>query len=170
VHATVAALPAPVDGLRTLALGDEYLVAAVPVADDRALLPSLTVERAASTRLLLPPRDANPALHNAVVALFRNAGLSPDIVELSEPRADVAMLAVASGAGVALLPRSVRDRHTSPGVRLVDVATSEPAFQYALLTHPHDDNLPTRTLMAAMSNAVERAEPPATPAPLALVA
>ena len=61
--AALAALPAPVDGLRTTVLGDEHLVAAVPVSDDRALEPTLTLERLASSRLLLPPRDANPAFH-----------------------------------------------------------------------------------------------------------
>jgi DNA-binding transcriptional LysR family regulator len=170
VDAAVVTLPAPVDGLRALSLGDEHLVAAVPVTDDRALLPSLTIERAASSRLLLLPRDANPALHNAVVSLYRAAGLSPDIVELAEPRVDLAMLAVASGAGVALLPRAVKERHTSPGIRLVDVASTEPAFQYALLTHPHDDSLPTRALMDALARTAEQLEPPAKPVPLVLVA
>jgi DNA-binding transcriptional LysR family regulator len=170
VDAAITALPAPVDGLRTLSLGVEHLVAAVPVTDDRALLSAMTIERIGPRRLLMPPRDANPALHNAVVSLYRAAGLSPHLVELAEPRVDLAMLAVASGAGVALLPRSVKERHTSPGVRLVDVTSPEPAFEYALLTHPHDDSLPTRALMDALSRAVEQTEPPATPAPLSLVA
>lgn len=170
LDAAVVALPASVDGLRAMSLGDEHLVAAVPVTDDRALQPALTIERAASPRLLLLPRDANPALHNAVVSLYRAAGLSPDVVELAEPRVELAMLAVASGAGIALLPRAVKDRHTSPGVRLVDVTSPEPVFQYALLTHPHDDRLPTRALMDALARAAEQLEPQAKPAPLSLVA
>jgi DNA-binding transcriptional LysR family regulator len=170
IDAAIATLPAPIEGLRAMPLGLEYLVAAVPVTDDRALQPSLSIERIASPRVLLLPREANPALHNAVVSLYRSAGLSPDLVELAEPRADLAMLAVASGGGIALLPRAVKDRHTIPGIRLVDVASSEPAFAYALLTHPHDDSLSTRALMDALSRTVEQPERPVTPAPLSLVA
>jgi DNA-binding transcriptional LysR family regulator len=170
LDAAITALPAPVDGLRTLSLGQEHLVAAVPVTDDRALQPALAIERVASSRLLLLPRDANPPLHNAVVSLARDAGLSPDIVELAEPRVELAMLAVASGAGIALLPRSVKERHTSPGIRLVDVTSPEPVFAYALVTHYHDDSLPIRALMDAFSRAAEQLEPPARNAALSLVA
>ena len=170
IDAVVTALPAPVDGLRTISLGHEQLVAAVPVNDDRGLAPTVTLERLASSRVLIPPRDANPAFHNAVVALFRNAGLSPALVELAEPRADLAMLAVASGAGVALLPRSVKERHTSHGIRLVDVDSPEPAFEYAVVTHPHDDRLPTRALLQALTRTVEQSEPPMVLRPLSLVA
>ena len=120
--------------------------------------------------MLLPPRDANPALHGAVMSLYRDAGRSADIVELAEPRVDLALLAVASGAGVALLPRSVKQRHTSPGIRFVDVDSPEPAFEYALLTHPHDDSLPARALVDAFSRAASQPEPAPAHAPLALVA
>ena len=143
----------------------------MPVSDDRALQPALTLERVASSRLLLPPRDANPTFHNAVVSMYRNEGLSPDLVELAEPRADLAMLAVASGAGIALLPRSVKERHTSPGIRLVDVTAPEPVFQYAALTHPDDDGLPTRALLHALTRAADQPSATAAPAPaLSLVA
>ncbi len=168
--AVITALPAPVDGLRTTLLGDEHLLAAVAVNDDRGLQPELTLARIATSRVLLPPRDANPTFHTAVVSLFRAEALSPELVELPEPRADLDLLAVASGAGVALLPRSVKERHTSPGVRLVDVTTPEPAFQYAALTHPDDDGLPTRALLHALMGAADQpATPAATPA-LSLVA
>jgi DNA-binding transcriptional LysR family regulator len=159
LDAVIAALPAPVEQLRAVSLSDEYLVAAIPVTDDRALETELPLERVALSRLLLPPRDASPALHSAVISLCRGAGLSPAIVELAEPRVDLAMLAVASGAGIALLPRSVKDRHASPGIRLVDVATAEPGFEYALVTHPHDDSLPTRALLHGFARAGEQPEP-----------
>ena len=169
--AVITALPAPVEGLRTTPLGDEHLVAAVPVSDDRALEAALTLERVATSRLLLPPRDANPAFHNAVVSMYRDEGLAPRLAELPEPRADLAMLAVASGAGIALLPRSVKDRHVSPGVRLVDVEAPEPVFQYAALTHPDDDGLPTRALLHALAAAAEQPSATRAAAPaLALVA
>ncbi len=169
-NAVITALAAPVDGLRTTLLGDEHLLAAVAVNDDRGLQPELTLERVATSRLLLPPRDANPTFRNAVVSLFRSEGLTPEFVELPEPRADLALLAVASGAGVALLPRSVKERLTSPGIRLVDVTTAEPAFQYAALTHPDDDGLPTTALLHALTDAARQRAAPTARRSLSLVA
>jgi DNA-binding transcriptional LysR family regulator len=171
LDAAVAGLPAPVDGLRALPLGGERMTAAVPVTDSHALAPALSIERLAAARLLVLPRTANPAFHNAVVALYREARLWPTLVELPEPGVELALLAVASGAGIALLPGSVKDRHASPGIRFVDVALSEPVFDYALLTHPQDDSLPTRALLRALTRSVERAEAPAAAhAPLTLAA
>jgi DNA-binding transcriptional LysR family regulator len=161
LHAAIAALPAPVGGLRTTSIGEEHLVAAVPVSDGHALDQALTIERLASSRLLLLPRDANPAFHNAVVALYREAGLSPTLVELSEPRVDLALLTVASGGGIALLPSSVKERYTSPGIRLVDVVGDAPMFEYAVLTHPDDGSVATRALVHALVRATERPEPQA---------
>ena len=46
------------------------------------------------------PRDANPAFHNAVVAMCHTAGLSPTLVEIPEPRVEHVLLAVAAGAGI----------------------------------------------------------------------
>jgi DNA-binding transcriptional LysR family regulator len=76
-------------------------------------------------------------------------------------------IGAACGAGVALLPRAAKARHASPGIRLVDVSSPEPVFQYALLTHPHDDSLSTDALLDALAGSLE---PSAKPAPLSLVA
>jgi DNA-binding transcriptional LysR family regulator len=171
LDAAVVALPAPVNGLRTTSLGDEHIVAAVPVTDSRALDPALSIERLAHGRILLLPRDANPAFHNAIVSLCRDSAVTPSLVELAEPRVDLALLAVASGAGVALLPRSVKDRHSSPGVRLVDLACAAAAFEFAVVTHPDDSSLATRALLDTLARAVERPEPHAVaPAELPLAA
>jgi DNA-binding transcriptional LysR family regulator len=170
LDAVVAGLPAPVEGLCTMSLGHEHLAAALPVNDDRAIDPELTIDRLASGRVLLLPRAANPAFHSAVVSMYRDAGLSPMLVELPEPRVELALLAVASGAGIALLPRSIKERHTSPGIRLVDVAAVGPVFEYALLTHPHDESPATRTLLSALARQVERVDPTPARAPLALAA
>jgi DNA-binding transcriptional LysR family regulator len=169
LDAVIAGLPAPVSDLRTLSLGDEHLAAAMPATDARVDDPELGIEQLASSRLLVLPHQANPAFHNAVVSVYRDAGLSPTIVELPEPRVDLALLAVASGGGVALLSRSSRDRYASPGVRVVDVMTDEPMFEYALVTHPEDDRLATRALARALSRSIERAAI-ATHGPLTLAA
>jgi DNA-binding transcriptional LysR family regulator len=82
--------------------------------------------------------------------MCRDAGLSPDLIEVSEARTDHALLAVASGAGMALLPESAVERHVVPGVRCVAVDRAEPAFESAILTLPStsDELAPARFLRA----------------------
>jgi DNA-binding transcriptional LysR family regulator len=162
LDAVVAGLPARTDGLRVHPLGDEHLAAAVPVTDARAVEPTLTLEALAASRLLVPPRAVNPAFHTGVVSLFRDARLAPTLVELTEARVELALLSVASGSGIALLGSSIKERHTSPGIRFVDVAAPRPVLEYALVTRTHDDTLATRALLQAVLRAVDQAEPQAT--------
>ena len=128
LDAAVIPLPAAVSGLRVTELGDEHAIAAVPIGHDHATRAVIDLEQVAPERLLLLPRDTNRALHDSVVAALHQAGLAPTLVEL--PNADVerALLAVASGAGMALLPESVAERYAAPGVRFVPLAGSRPAF------------------------------------------
>ena len=115
LDAAVVGLPAPTRGLRATSLGHQSLIAALPAADPRGLEPELTLEQLDPERLVMLPRDANPALHDAIVALCREAGLSPAFVEAAEPRVEAVLLAVAAGAGTALLPASVTERYAAPG-------------------------------------------------------
>jgi DNA-binding transcriptional LysR family regulator len=75
-------------------------------------------------------------------------------VELPEPRVENALLAVAAGAGLALLPESVADRHAAPGIRLVPVQVAAPAIHNALLTHADDDSLATVAFQRALTHAL----------------
>ena len=108
------------------------------------------------------PRDANPALHDAVVSLCREAGLSPTFVEAPEPRVEAVLLAVAASGGAALLPAAVTQRYAAPGVRLVELTGVEPAFETAVLTRPDTDGLATHGFLRAVSHAARprRAAPP----------
>jgi DNA-binding transcriptional LysR family regulator len=101
------------------------------------------------------PRAANPALHDAVVTLCRQAGLSPTFVEAAEPRVEAVLLAVAAGGGAALLPASITERYATPGVRLVELAGAEPAFETAVLTHPDTQHLATHAFLRAVSHAAK---------------
>jgi DNA-binding transcriptional LysR family regulator len=156
LDAVVAGLPAQADGLRILPLGDEHVAAAMPVSDPRAVEPTVNLEWLAAGRLLLPPREANPAFYDGIVSLYREANLAPTLVELPEAGVELALLAVASGSGVALLSRSMKERHASPGIRMVDVEAPRPVCEYGLLTRPHDDKVATRALVNAMAHAVHQ--------------
>jgi DNA-binding transcriptional LysR family regulator len=168
LDAAVVALPAPTRGLRVSSLGPQSLVAALPAADVRGHEPELTLERLDPQRLVMLPREANPALYDAVVALCRTAGLSPSLVEAAEPRVEAVLLAVAAGGGTALLPASVTERYAAPGVRLVPLAGAEPAFESAVLTQPDTDSLAVHGFLRAVTRAAKPR--PSAPAHLRVAA
>ena len=168
LDAVVVGLPASSAGLHVTSLGDQSLVAAVPAGSPKAFEPELTLEQLAPERLVMLPRDSNPALHDAIVALSRDAGLSPVFVEAPEPRVEAVLLAVAAGGGAALLPASVTQRYATPGVRLVDVVGTEPAFETAVLTRPDSDSLALHRFLRMAAQAAKRQ--PAVPARLQVVA
>jgi DNA-binding transcriptional LysR family regulator len=168
LDAVVVGLPGPSAGLHVTSLGDQSLVAAVPAGSPKAFEPELTLEQLAPERLVMLPRDGNPALHDAIVALSRDAGLSPVFVEAPEPRVEAVLLAVAAGGGAALLPASVTQRYATPGVRLVDVVGTEFAFEAAVLTRPDSDSLALHRFLRTAAHAAKRQ--PAVPARLQVVA
>jgi DNA-binding transcriptional LysR family regulator len=168
LDAVIVGLPAAAKGLRATSLGHQSLVAAVPAASPYALEPELTLELLDPERLVMLPRDTNPALHDAVVAECRDAGLSPVFVEASEPRVEAVLLAVAAGGGAALLPASVTQRYGTPGVQLVDLVGLEPAFEAVVLTRPDSDSLAIHGFLRAVSHAAKRR--PAAPARLRVAA
>jgi DNA-binding transcriptional LysR family regulator len=151
LDAVVTSLPAPVNGLRSMPLEDQRAVAVLPSGHARAHDAAIALERLAPERLLLLPRDANPAFHNAVVAACHDAGLAPTLVEAGAPRVEDLLLSVAAGAGMALVPESVCERYTGPGVRFVPLEGDEPAFQTAVLTHPDAPNLATQAFLHALA-------------------
>ncbi len=157
LDAVVVALPIAANGLRVLRTGGERAVAALPAGHPHASSPSLSLSRLAPERVIVLPRDSNPAFHTAVVAMCRDAGLSPDLVEIGEARTDHALFAVASGGGMALLPESAAQRHVVPGVRVVPLEDARPAFESAVLSLPGTgDQLATSRFLNAVAHASRR--------------
>jgi DNA-binding transcriptional LysR family regulator len=153
LDAVIVGLPVPANGLRITRTGAERAVAALPASHPHASSECVALRHLAPERVIVLPRDSNPALHTAIVAMCRDAGLSPDLIEVGEPRADHALLAVASGAGMALLPESAAERHAVPGVRFVAIEHSEPAFESAVLTLPEtSDELATARFLRAITH------------------
>jgi DNA-binding transcriptional LysR family regulator len=151
LDAAVIPLPAPVSGLRVTELGDEHAIAAVPIGHDHATRTAMDLVQVAPERLLLLPRDANRAFHDSVVAALHRAGLAPMLVELPDADVERALLAVAWGAGMALLPESVAERYAVPGVRFVALTGSRPAFATGVVTRRDSDHVPTAALVRALS-------------------
>jgi DNA-binding transcriptional LysR family regulator len=170
LDAVATTLPAPTAGLRTTLLDHQRAVAVLPADHRHARSESLALERIAPERLVVLARDANPAFYNAVVSICHTTGLSPTLIEIDAPRVEDVLLAVAAGAGIALLPESATDRYRIPGIRFVPLETPEPAFQSAVLTHPDTENLATLAFLRALGQAVKFDVADAAPATVERVA
>jgi DNA-binding MarR family transcriptional regulator len=99
----------------------------------------------------------------------RGVALTPARTAFLEEAQHV-LLAVAAGAGPALLPEVVTDRLAAPGIRFVAPETDEPALQSAVLTHPDTASLATLAFLRAIARmASSRAAqtPPAAVEPVA---
>jgi DNA-binding transcriptional LysR family regulator len=170
LDAVVVPLPSATSGLRVTELGDQHAVAAVPVGHDHATRSAMNLEQVAPERLVLLPRDANRPFYDAVLSACQQAGLSPTVVELPDADVEQALLAVASGAGMALLPESVPERYGAPGVRFLPLEGARPAFSTGVVTRRDSDHLPTAAFLRALSRSGQpRPVPTARPA-LALAA
>jgi DNA-binding transcriptional LysR family regulator len=151
LDAVITSLPAPTNGLRVTPLGEQGAVAVLPAAHRQALGSAISLERLAPERLVVLPRAANPAFHNAIVAMCHNAGLAPTFVEIPEPRVEHVLLAVAAGAGLALLPETVTERFAAPGIRFVALEAPGAAFRTAVLTRSDTDSLATLAFLRAVA-------------------
>jgi DNA-binding transcriptional LysR family regulator len=151
LDAVVTALPAATSGLRVTSLGHESAVAAIRTADTRAPTHSVSLARLAPTRLVTMARAVNPAFHDAVLALCRDAAIAPSLFVVPEPRVESVLLAVAAGAGPAILPAAVADRYAIPGVNFVPLEEGGSTLETAVLTHPDGANLATTAFLRAVA-------------------
>jgi DNA-binding transcriptional LysR family regulator len=152
LDAVVACLPAPTAGLLFTSLGHQSMVVAIAATGSRPVAPAVSLAALAPSRLVLMPRAVNPAFHDAVVALCRDADLAPALFEAPEPRVESVLLAVAGGAGAAVLPAAVADRYAIPGVSLVPLEDGDGAFESAVLTHPDTGNAATAAFVRTVSH------------------
>jgi DNA-binding transcriptional LysR family regulator len=158
LDAVITGLPAATAGLLVTSLGRQGLLVATAAGDARAAAPAVGLAQLAPEQLVIMPRAANPAFHDAVVSLCREAGIAPALHEVREPRVESVLLAVAAGAGPAVLPAAVAERYAVPGVRLVPLQDDATGFETAVVTHPDADNPATDALLRALARFPERCE------------
>lgn len=152
LDAAVVSLPSPTIGLRVTPVGREHPVAAFPVGHRHAVASAIRLDQVAPERIVVLPREANRAFYDAVVAACREAGLSPTLIETADGHVEPALLAVASGHGMALLPESAAERHLAPGVRFVPLAAPRPEVATAIVTRRDTTHLPTAAFLRAVSH------------------
>jgi DNA-binding transcriptional LysR family regulator len=85
----------------------EPFVAALPPTHRFAARPRLQLSALASDPFVLPPRDAAPRFHEAVLRACREAGFVPHS-PYEVDHLQMVLRLVAAGAGVALVPASAR--------------------------------------------------------------
>lgn len=94
-------------GLSTRPFWREPYVLVMPAGHPLAQLAEVPLKKLAGEPLIMFPRFVNQSLHDAIMAVFHGAGVSPNIVqEVMESQATITL--VAAGLGLALMPMSVR--------------------------------------------------------------
>ena len=135
--------------LQTEAASEEALVMALPAAwagddeDDIAL-------DAVANRLILFPREQGPVLHDAILAMFRTAGLEPRIVQ-ETPQMTTTLALVAAGIGASFVPASFARNLAARGVayRSIRTTTGVPVWPLALAHMPLAAESPAARLLLA---------------------
>jgi DNA-binding transcriptional LysR family regulator len=147
LDAAIVCLPAPVVGLRVHDLGHEEAVVAMAAWHRRAEMGPMTLADLDDERLLVMARDMNPAFYDAIVGAFRELDLTPTLIESTAPVIEHALLEVASGSGIALLPGSVAERVTTEGVAFQSLAGAAPRSPLALVTRDEDASTPIQSFL-----------------------
>jgi DNA-binding transcriptional LysR family regulator len=127
-----------------------------PVDHEHAVKPHVALERIAPERIVVLPRDADRPLYDAVLAACCAAGISPTLIEMPDGHIDRILLAVASGAGMAILPECVAERYADAGVRFVPLERETPALTTGIISPSHTDHLPTAALLRAASRTLDQ--------------
>src|SRR4051794_25867554 len=160
LDAAVVSLPAPTAGLTRTLLGSQRAVVAMPVMHRHPTEESINLERLAPERIVLLPREVNPAFYDGALSVCRDAGLSPTIIHPLEARIELALLAVSSGEGFAILPESVVGSVSVAGIRFVPLEAEQPICESAVLTHADStSDLATQAFVNALSRASRRDRP-----------
>lgn len=165
IDAAIVTLPTRATGLRITSLGDQRGVAVFPVGHDQAIKPAVRLEQIAPERIVVLPRDADRPFYDAVIAACRDAGVSPTLVEMPDDHVERALLAVASGAGMAILPQGVSERYVGAGIRFVPLEGAVPVVMAAVVSRRHTDQMATVAFLRTISHGVERRTPTVADSP-----
>ena len=142
----VVCLPAPVSGLRVTPFGEERVIVALQESRATAGVPSIGPQQLERMPVLVTARAVNPAFFDALIGAWREAGVAAPFVEVAEPNVEHLLLAVAAGAGAALLPDSARRRFAGHGVQFLPL-TASPACEVALISHPRYTGVATSAFL-----------------------
>jgi DNA-binding transcriptional LysR family regulator len=147
LDAAVVCLPAPVSGLRVTPLGEEGVVVALGETHPAAGRLVISPRQLERTPLLVMARSTNPAFFDSVIKAWRNGGVAAAPVEVTVPNLEHLLLAVAAGAGAALLPASAARRYATSGVRFIPLSSPSPTCEVVVITHPDHSSIATSAFL-----------------------
>jgi DNA-binding transcriptional LysR family regulator len=136
----VVGLPAPTDGLHVTPLGVEATVAAVASRHPLSGRSSIPLSELREAEIILLPRTTNPAFYDGVVAACRDASIAPSFTEIAEPKVELALLMVAGGSGIALMPAAAADQYTLQGVVFRPLEPPAPVTEIGLVCRSASDS------------------------------
>ncbi len=151
--AFVRVSPGAQRGLSALELPAEEMLAALPARHRLASAPRIALAELAQDGFILFPPENGRLLYDSIIEACADAGFRPRIVQ-EAPQLGSTVNLVAAGAGVALVPASMRQLHPS-GVVYARLRSPAPKARL-WLCHP-DDPAPsamTRNLMTMVSQEV----------------
>jgi DNA-binding transcriptional LysR family regulator len=127
-----------------------------PVGHENAVTPQVRLEQIAPERIVVLPRDADRPFYDSVLAASCAAGISPALIEMPDGQVDRLLLAVAAGAGMAVLPQCVAERYADTGVRFIPLEGDSPVVATAIVSPRHTEHLPTVAFLRAASRMLEQ--------------
>jgi DNA-binding transcriptional LysR family regulator len=130
-------------------MGEEGTVVAVPDSHPCANDRRIALRALEGTPFLHLSRAVNPAFHDSVISACSEAGLAPTLIDVGEPGLEHVLLAVASGAGVALLPESAATRYCTQGVQFRPLAPPAPVCEVAMVARVEADAITAAFLRLA---------------------
>ncbi|WP_157018415.1 LysR family transcriptional regulator [Mesorhizobium xinjiangense] len=125
--------PLETPGLGMQSLADQPLVLAVPAGHPLAAKAAVSVCDLADEPFLVAPRVIGPSLYDRIIALFRDAEVSPNIVQEVSPMTTLTGL-VATGAGMGFVTAGVATA-PRPGVAFRPVEPEPPSVPMAAAWH-----------------------------------
>ena len=147
LDAAVVCLPAPVGGLRVTGLGEEGVVVGLGETHPAAGGLVISPRELEHTPLLVMARTTNPAFFDGLITAWRDAGVAAALVEVAVPNVEHLLLAVAAGAGAAVLPESAARRYPAPGVRFLPLAYPAPTCEVVVISHPERASIATSVFL-----------------------
>ncbi|PWL16515.1 LysR family transcriptional regulator [Falsochrobactrum shanghaiense] len=102
----------------------ENAVVAMPEDNPLAEKEIITVADLRNTPLIVPDKRSRPHSHDLTFALFTEAGLHPNIVQVADEKQTILGL-VAAGIGLAIVPRAM-SRLTIQGMRYIPISIPSP--------------------------------------------
>ncbi|MCL1511527.1 MULTISPECIES: LysR family transcriptional regulator [Acetobacteraceae] len=116
--------------VKVIPLLDEPTLIALPKGHPFTSLPEIHLSRLATEPLIIFPRELGPGFFDAILAAYRDAGVTPSLGQQAPQIAGTIPL-VAAGLGVSIVPQSLHQLHTG-GVTFHRIARPAPHATLAI--------------------------------------